>query len=182
MRDRRYDRRSLTSVLFSMAIEGCRKLSMATGTQCSRHPPYPTRKGYLPSPIPYLLSPISIIALRGAPSGATRQAMIGNAWHAPLPLLLQSPFAKAPALYLFILAAVVGLAVFRHLRRVAVQMTEIIDNRCGGNGKRGTENGGAAKPQKYLLSVIYYLLSIICRRRRPHPSPHLCLSAPLLLA
>ncbi len=87
--------------------------------------------------------------------GAGRQALVGSAWHAPLPLLLQSPFAKAPALYLFILAAVVGLAVFRHLRRVAAQMTEIIDNRCGGNG-------GAAKPQKYLLSVIYYLLSIIC--------------------
>ena len=44
--------------------------------------------GYLPSLISYLLSPICV-----PPEGpAARQALVGNAWHAPLPQLLQVPF------------------------------------------------------------------------------------------
>ena len=44
--------------------------------------------GYLPSLISYLLSPICV-----PPEGpAARQALVGNAWHAPLPQLLQAPF------------------------------------------------------------------------------------------
>ncbi len=86
--------------------------------------------------------------------GAGRQALVGNAWHAPLPLLLQTPFAKAPALYLFLLAAIVALAVFRHLRRA--QMAK--GNREEGTGKREQECGTG----KHLLSVIRYLLSVIC--------------------
>ena len=44
--------------------------------------------GYLTSLISYLLSPICV-----PPEGpAARQALVGNAWHAPLPLLLQVPF------------------------------------------------------------------------------------------
>ena len=99
---------------------------------------------------PHLLSvicyPLSIISSAHVPlpsGGAGRQALVGNAWHAPLPLLLQSPFARCPALYTVILALVVAFAVFRHLRRCTAKMTE------GGTGK-------------YLLSPISYLLSPIC--------------------
>ena len=46
---------------------------------------------YLLSVICYLSSPMSAIGA-SAPAGAARQALIGNAWHAPLPHLLQTPF------------------------------------------------------------------------------------------
>ncbi len=166
MRDRRYDRRSLTSVLFSMAIEGCRKLSMATETQCSRHPPHPTRKGYLLSPIPYLLSPICAARVPLPSGGAGRQALVGSAWHAPLPLLLQSPFARCPALYTVLLALVVACATWLFLRRICKngfsmaldshrQLSIAIETQCPSHTPHPTRKG-------YLLSPISYLLSPIC--------------------
>ena len=94
---------------------------------------------HLLSIIYYPLSTISLAQVPLPSGGAGRQALVGNAWHAPLPLLLQTPFAKAPALYLFLLAAIVALAVFRHLRRVAA-MAE--GNREEGIGKRNETNGG----------------------------------------
>ena len=138
-----------------------------------------TENGKRPYLQPHLLSficyPLSIISPAHVPlpsGGAGRQALVGSAWHAPLPLLLQSPFAKAPALYLFLLALIVGLATFRHLRRVAAQMTggnreQEIGNREQGTGIReqGTGNreqgigSGERENIYYLLSIIYYLLS-----------------------
>ena len=116
---------------------------------------------HLLSIIYYPLSTISLAHVPLPSGGAGRQALVGSAWHAPLPLLLQSPFTKAPSLYLFLLALIVGLVVFRHLRRVAAWMK---GNRKQGTGNRkwGTGNGERGTG-KYLLSIIiYYLLSIIC--------------------
>ncbi len=81
--------------------------------------------------------------------GAGRQALVGSAWHAPLPLLLQTPFARFPLLFSILLALIVGVAVFLHLRPSSCQTVK-------------PSNQSAAKPQNYLLSVIRYLLSVIC--------------------
>ena len=128
------------------------------------NPPITMAKGshhHLLSSIYYPLSTISLAHVPLPSGGAGRQALVGSAWHAPLPLLLQSPFAKAPALYLFLLALIVGLATFRHLRRVAAQMAE--GNREQGSGNRNQESGNRKwRTVKYLLSPISYLLSPIC--------------------
>ena len=146
MRDRRYSATKFPADYAKRrALSSPQDIGFQSKTKFAAH--------YLLSPIPYLLSPICI-AHEGLSGGAGRQALVGNAWHAPLPLLLQTPFAKASALYLFLLAAIVALAVFRHLRRVAEQMTE--GNREQGIGNRGQGSG------KYLLSPISYLLSPIC--------------------
>ncbi len=127
------------------------------------NPPITMAKGshhHLLSIIYYPLSTISLAHVPLPSGGAGRQALVGSAWHAPLPLLFQSPFAKAPTLYLFLLALLVGLVTFRHLRRVAAWMK---GNREQGTGNRkwGTGNGERGTG-KYLLSTIYYLLSTIC--------------------
>ena len=119
------------------------------------NPPITMPKGshhHLLSIIYYPLSTISLAHVPLPSGGAGRQALVGSAWHAPLPLLLQSPFAKAPALYLFLLALLVGLVVFRHLRRGAAQM-------AGGNRDQGIgirDQGSGISPQ----SPISYLLSV----------------------
>ena len=114
--------------------------------------------GYLPSLISYLLSPICV-----PPEGpAARQALVGNAWHAPLPQLLQAPFVHCPWL-VPVLAAVV---VFCFLRRVG--------GRDEARPSRGPDEAGPSRGVEevvavsanwkppHLLSPISYLLSLIC--------------------
>ena len=97
--------------------------------------------------------PIPIcISLAGLQGGTARQALVGGAWHAPLPLLLQTPFAHAPRLYASVAALFAGVAAFRFFRRLAALPAA---------PPSGDQDRSPSRSE-HLLSPIPYLLSPIC--------------------
>ncbi len=94
-----------------------------------------------------LSSPIGAIGAP-VPSGTARQALIGNAWHAPLPRLLQAPFACVPRLYFLLLALATAFVVFHFIRRIAGLSQCRLVGGSGGDGvlPETADCGGSRQP------------------------------------